>query len=244
MKPLIGVTTSVTSDGSTTVGQAYLKAVLTAGGIPVVLPNLTNEEDAARLAASIDGLLLTGGGDIDPTLFNEEPKLGLGDITPERDCFEMLMIEKMLEANKPVLAICRGIQILSIACGGDMFQDIYRQHENKDNLLQHQQHAPRYHASHFVDVPAQSLLGRVTGAERFKVNSYHHQAVRRIPDGFRTAATASDGVIEAIESERHAFVLGVQWHPEGLLEKDDPASLRIFKAFVAAGVKTANPTRV
>lgn len=235
MKPIIGITSYIGNNGATAVGDAYIKAVVKAGGTPIVLPNLTTEDDIDRLAALIDGLLVTGGGDIDPTLFNEEPQLGLGEITPERDTFEMLLIPKMLKADKPVLGICRGIQILAIATGGDMYQDVYSQISDR-TLLQHQQNAARGHASHFVTVKEGSHLNQIAGEKRFKVNSFHHQTVRNVGEGFQVTATSSDGLVEAIESTQHRFVVGVQWHPEGLLENNDAISAKIFEAFVKAGV--------
>jgi putative glutamine amidotransferase len=235
MKPIIGITSSVGKNESTTVAAAYVNAVVKSGGTPIVLPNLTNEEDVERLANLIDGLLVTGGGDIDPTLFNEEPHLGLGEITPDRDTFEMAIIPKMLVANKPILGICRGIQILAIATGGDMYQDVYSQIPDR-TLLQHQQQAPRSYASHFVTVTDQSLLQKIVGATKFKVNSFHHQTVRNPGKGFLVTAVSSDGLVEAIESTEHRFAVGVQWHPECLLEKDDTISQKIFGAFVKAAI--------
>lgn len=178
------------------------------------------------------GCCLLAGGDIDPTLFGEEPHQKLGSICPERDVFEISMIQKVLARNKPILAICRGCQILSIALGGDMYQDIFSQMGVP--LLQHGQKAPRWHATHFVNIKRDSLLHRVTGMQNFKVNSYHHQAVRKMPENFEVCAEASDGVIEAFESKKHRFALGVQWHPECMTQKNDDPSKAIFDAFVKA----------
>ena len=208
-----------------------IQAVTAFGGVPIVLPNL-NEDEVDAIASMLDGLLLTGGGDIDPTLFGEEPHVGLGSITPERDFFEIRLIQKMLELNKPILGICRGAQILNIAVGGDMFQDIYSQNER--TLLQHDQQAPRWHASHFVDVTKDTLLYQIAQTNRFKVNSYHHQANRKVPAGFQVSAVSSDGIIEAIESTVHEFVLGVQWHPETMLMKKDTISEKMIRAFITA----------
>jgi putative glutamine amidotransferase len=189
-----------------------------------------DKEALREMAERMDGLLLTGGGDIDPTLFGEEPLPGLGSITPERDTLEIALIGHMLKANKPIFAICRGCQILNIAAGGDMYQDLYTQ---RDNLLQHTQHAPRSHTSHTLEVVEDSLLHRISGEVSFKVNSFHHQAVRNLAPGFVVSAAAKDGVIEAFESRNHTFVLGVQWHPEFMAEKDE-VSQRLFNTFVAA----------
>ncbi|MGV3487506.1 MAG: gamma-glutamyl-gamma-aminobutyrate hydrolase family protein [Tuberibacillus sp.] len=242
MKPLIGITSSIGKSGEASVADAYVKAVEKSGGIPVILPNITSEEGIEKLAATIDGLLVTGGGDIDPTLFNEEPLPGLGEITPERDAFELSIIPKMLEARKPILGICRGIQILAIAAGGDMYQDVYSQNSDRP-LLQHQQHAPRSHGSHFVTVENNSLLHQIMGEERFKVNSFHHQTVRRPGNGFRVTAVASDGLVEAIECIDHPFAVGVQWHPECLLETNDAYSMKLFAAFIRGCFHTGSVPR-
>lgn len=231
MKPIIGVTSNL-DDTQLSVSMDNIHSLLNAGAIPIVLPNLLEDGKIEKLAEEMDGLLLTGGGDIDPTLFGEEPHQNLGSICPERDTFELSIIQKMLALDKPILAICRGSQILSIAAGGDMYQDIYFQMGVP--LLQHAQKAPRWHASHFVNVKRNSLLHRATGERSFKVNSYHHQAVRKMPENFEVCAEANDGVIEAFESNKHSFVLGVQWHPECMTQKNDHPSIAIFEAFIKA----------
>ena len=230
MNPVIGVSSNLKGE-VLSVSTANIHAIARFGGVPIVLPNL-QDDGVDAIAEMIDGLLLTGGGDIDPTLFGEEPHPRLGNIVPERDAFEIQLVQKMLEKNKPILGICRGAQILSIAAGGDMYQDIYAQ--SSEQLLQHDQQAPNWHASHFVHVTKGSILSDVAGVEKFKVNSFHHQAVRNIPNGFIVSGIASDGIIEAFESENHSFVMGIQWHPESLLLKDDLVSAAIFKRFIDA----------
>lgn len=231
MKPLIGVTSSMEiNEENHFVTTDNTNAVTQAGGIPFILPNLVKEEVIIQIANTIDGLYATGGYDIDPTLFGEEPHPNLGTIIPARDAFETLLIKKMLEMDKPVLAICRGCQILNIAVGGDMYQDIYSQLDS--DLLQHQQKAPKAHGSHFVTIMNDSLMNRLTGEEMLKVNSMHHQANRKVIDPFQISGKANDGIVEAIESKEHSFVLGLQWHPEKMVGSGDEASLKIFKGFV------------
>jgi putative glutamine amidotransferase len=232
MKPIIGVTSSYTDERTLQTSYDNIKSVTQAGGIPVVLPNLTDPEEINELAGSLDGVLVTGGGDIDPTLFGEEPHPELGLIHPDRDTFETDLLKRCLDSNKPVLAVCRGCQILNIAAGGDMYQDIYSQTDRE--LLQHTQRAPRSHASHFVEVEQDSLLYKITKLSKFKVNSFHHQALRDMADGFRVTAVSGDRVIEAFESTAHSFVIGVQWHPECMTEKGDLPSVQLFSAFVKA----------
>lgn len=233
MNPVIGVSSNLNGE-VLSVSTANVHAVARFGGVPIVLPNLL-EAEVEVIASMLDGLLLTGGGDIDPTLFGEEPHPRLGSIVPERDAFEVQLIQKMLEKNKPILGICRGAQILSIAAGGDMYQDIYSQ--SSEQLLQHDQQAPNWHATHFVHVTKGSILHDAAGVEEFKVNSFHHQAVRHIPNGFSVSGIASDGIIEAFESGNHSFVMGIQWHPESLLMKDDLVSAAIFERFIEACAK-------
>lgn len=234
MKPIIGITASMELSGTEyKAHNDYVETVIRMGGIPVILPYLTDAIDVEEMVKKIDGLYATGGYDIDPTLFNEEPHPDLGTIIPERDKFEVILIKEMLKVKKPILAVCRGCQILNIVVGGDMYQDIYTQIDHP--LIQHQQKAPSGHGSHFVDVEKKSLLYRLTGKERFKVNSRHHQANRDVTEPLLISGRSSDGVIEAIESKEHAFVLGLQWHPENMLiEQDDETSIKIFTGFIDA----------
>lgn len=229
MKPVIGITTDVEKNDKHVLNNTYVKAVIRAGGLPIILP-VGAEEDVKQFAGLIDGLLLTGGGDIDPTIFGEEPHLRLGDVDPARDAVELDLFKEVLALNKPILGVCRGLQIMNIALGGNMYQDIYAQKEG--DLLQHIQKAPNSHGSHFVQVEKESLLESITKTSQIKVNSYHHQAVKDVPKPLIISGVASDGVIEAIESTAHTFVLGVQWHPEALAQKEDAVSLRIFDAFI------------
>lgn len=215
-----------------TVSLDNAHAILRAGGIPVMLPYLESELDIDEIVKTIDGLYLTGGDDIDPTLFGEEPLPNLGVIIPNRDAFELKLIEKFLSLDKPILAVCRGCQILNIAVGGDMYQDIGSQ--VKEQILQHQQRAPKSHGSHYVDVPEGTLLHQISGSTRFKVNSRHHQANRNVPSPFRVSGVSSDGIVEAIESETHTFVLGVQWHPENMVVAGDEPSQKVYEKFIKA----------
>lgn len=233
MKPIIGVTTSMEIDQSHyTVTHRNIKAISHAGGIPLMLPYLLEDDDINQIANEIDGLYATGGYDIDPTFFGEEPIPELGTIIPGRDQFEMALIKKLLELGKPILGVCRGCQILNIAAGGDMYQDIYAQADTE--LLQHTQKAPMEHGSHFVKVLKGSLLYQLTGSEKIRINSWHHQANRNVPNSFQISGKANDGIIEAIESKNHPFVLGLQWHPEAMM---DGISLGIYQNFIKAAEK-------
>jgi putative glutamine amidotransferase len=179
----------------------------------------------------IDGLVLSGGSDVDPHYFGEEPHPKIGNITPERDKTEFLLTKAMLKRNKPILAICRGIQILNVAAGGKLYQDIASQYEGE--LIQHSQKAPRSYLAHSVQVTPGSLLAKSAGSESFRVNTFHHQAVSTVAPGFEVTAVASDGIIEGIESADYHFALGVQWHPESSYD-EDIISRNIFAAFIKA----------
>ncbi|MGQ9754556.1 MAG: gamma-glutamyl-gamma-aminobutyrate hydrolase family protein [Desulfotomaculales bacterium] len=231
MLPVIGITCA--QDGET--GRAYLNrpyyaAVERAGGLPVLLPPLGSVDGARAVLALLDGLLLSGGGDLDPVYFGEEPRPGTGEVAPERDAFEMALTRMALDAGLPVLGICRGLQVLNVAAGGSIWQDLG---ESGPNLLKHMQDAPRWHPTHAIDVAAGSRLAGILGARHVRVNSLHHQAVREAAGGFEVVARAGDGVIEALEGKGLAFVLGVQFHPEWLWERQ-PVFLNLFVALVEA----------
>ncbi|GER65839.1 gamma-glutamyl-gamma-aminobutyrate hydrolase family protein [Weizmannia acidilactici] len=230
MKPVIGVTCSV-NHKSHYLADDYVLAIRYAGGVPVLLP-VGGEEDIPLLLSKVDGILLSGGGDIDPFWFGEEPVPGLGEIEPGRDAFEIKLCRQVLIKDMPLLAICRGMQVLTVAAGGDMFQDIYSQMDAK--LLQHRQQAARTHLSHTVKLSPGSLLEKLAGCHFIKVNSFHHQAVRTVPKPFEVCGRASDGIIEAVENCAARFAIGVQWHPEALIGKNDLVSKNIFSAFIRA----------
>lgn len=231
MKPLIGISATEEKTGES-IGNDAIKAIVQAGGIPIVLTNFALEEDIRTIVDRIDGLFLTGGHDIDPTYFDEEPIPKLGTVTPTRDQFELAIAKKALEVNKPILGVCRGSQILSVATGGDLYQDIYTQIDG--DLLQHVQKAPSAHGTHFIEITEGSLLHQLTGETKMKVNSRHHQAARKTVGPMTVSAKASDGIIEAIESSTHAFVLGTQWHPENTAVAQEKQSQAIFSGFINA----------
>ncbi len=227
--PIIGLTPSIQSvDRSIYVYAEYLKAVHRAGGIPVVLSPWP--PDGLEVLRRIDGLLLTGGHDVDPALFGEEPEEGLGEITPERDVLEMSLTRAALDMDMPILAICRGIQVLNVAAGGTLYQDIRRQ---VPGAKKHRQDAPRWYPTHEVRLRDGTRIASAACASSIRVNSFHHQAVRELGENMLMTGEARDGIIEAIESAVHRFVVGVQWHPEMMYETDGVARA-LFSAFVAA----------
>ncbi len=229
MKPIIGITMDMGKDDKQFLKNAYIEAVIRAGGLPFLIPAGVADE-AVQVVERIDGLLLSGGDDIDPLLFGEEPHPDLGTVTPARDVIELAIVRQTLACDKPILGICRGLQLLNVAVGGTIYQDMYCQHQGA--ILQHRQKAPDDHPSHYVQLQKEGFLKEMAGGDRILVNSFHHQAVKDVPDPFIVTGVASDQTIEAIESTKHRFVLGVQWHPELMGKSGDPLSLQIFKRFI------------
>ncbi|MFS0574684.1 gamma-glutamyl-gamma-aminobutyrate hydrolase family protein [Sporosarcina sp. 179-K 3D1 HS] len=234
MKPVIGLTSNMNADGKHEIDPEYMAAIVQAGGLPIIIP-ADIEADVGQMAELLDGLLLTGGKDINPMYYEEEPHPRLGEVSPVRDRTEIALVQQMVSQEKPVLGICRGIQLLNVACGGDLFQDIECQIDRP--VLQHAQKAPRTHPSHTVKIEKGSLLEGMVDCGRIQVNSFHHQAVKRVAATLRISAFANDGVVEAIEGRAEQFVLGVQWHPERLAAAGDAPSLQIFNSFIQACLK-------
>lgn len=231
MQPVIGITCSFDQHLERyCLAQEYVRSVEAAGGIPVALPALKNISLVPRHLAWVDGLLLSGGADVDPAFFNEEPWPWTGEITPERDWYEIELVSRALAGSMPILAICRGMQVLNIAAGGSIHQDIGR---GIRKTLKHSQQAPRWYPTHRVDIEPGTKLAAVFQTESLRVNSFHHQAVKNPAPGFTVAARSSDGVIEAIEATGEGFALGVQFHPECMWERDIKF-LELFKALVKA----------
>ncbi|MFZ5631948.1 MAG: gamma-glutamyl-gamma-aminobutyrate hydrolase family protein [Bacillota bacterium] len=235
VKPLIGITCAWDEDkGRVYLGGMYIKAVQAGGGVPLPLAGAADEGSLDRIAGVIDGLILSGGPDVDPVFFGEEPLPGSQEICPGRDAFEIAMAGRALAANMPVLGICRGMQVLNIAAGGDIYQDIYSQLNNR--LIKHFQQAPRWHPTHEIVIRPGTVLASILGPEAVRVNSFHHQAVRKVAPGFMVSAQSADGVIEALESPDFRFALGIQCHPETLWERR-PLFLNLFKKLVEAAKK-------
>lgn len=235
MQPLIGISCSYEQkENRYLLAEAYVEAVLAAGGLPVILPGSGSIKKAAPYLRAVKGLVLAGGGDIDPAYFDEEPHPNLGEITPSRDRFEIMLVKSALWLNKPVLGICRGIQILNVACGGSVIQHIPAVVKKP---IKHSQAAPRDYATHRVFVDKSSRLAQILKSSVVRVNSFHHQAVGNPALGFNVSAVSNDGIIEAIEHPKYRFVLGVQWHPECMVVKDT-ASRLLFKAFVEEAGKS------
>ena len=230
-QPIIGITTNFT-EGDATLRDVYYKQIVKAGGTPVLIPPVADKEVLVNTLTHLDGLLLTGGGDINPLWMGEEPSTHLHNINAERDLAELMLTRLAFNRQIPILGICRGIQTLAVALGGTVQQDIYEDYLRTDEAvgkklskdkvvttlhsatLKHSQDADRGEATHSVTLEKGSILRALYKEERIFVNSFHHQAVKTVGDRFRATAFSPDGVIEAIESREFKSVMGVQWHPE------------------------------
>ena len=245
-KPLIGVTCFSTSWSDwvqnapglylDAVFRGYSRGVEFAGGIPVLIPVHKDTETARSLVPRLDGLLLTGGPDVCPRFFGEEPMVGIREMDVERDRTELALVRHAEKRGMPILGICRGIQLIAVAFGGTIYQDIFSQ---VPGCLDHYQKAPKGMNTHRVKVTKTSKLLEMVKTETVWVNSHYHQAVNQLPDGFIISATAGDGIVEAIERVDYPFLMGVQWHAEGTWMQEE-TSQRILTRFVkAAGVMMA-----
>lgn len=224
--PLIAVTATVRPvEGVPRVrlNAAYLQAVERAGGLPVVVAPLASIAEAGRIIDAVDALLLTGGEDVDPARYDQPPHPKLDRVSPERDATELALVLAAQRRALPTLAICRGIQLLNVAFGGSLVQDIPSQ---RPDSLPHDPDGPRDRRVHEVQVEPGSRLASLLGATSLRVNSMHHQAVDEVADGLRATAWAPDGLIEGLEwAGRDWWAVAVQWHPEEL-EGTDTALFR------------------
>jgi putative glutamine amidotransferase len=239
-RPIIGCATfqrEVSDRHNYPVGlmPSYIEAVRQAGGIPVLLPLLLDEKEMQAALARVDGVIIPGGGDVEPHRYNGIQHESLGGLDPRRDEFEINLVRCTVETEKPVLAICRGMQVFNIALGGTLWEDVFSmmpaaiKHDYYPNL-------PRNLLPHDVEVEPDSCLAYYLQSNRVKVNSLHHQGVRDLASGVRATAVAPDGLVEAIEVPGHPYAIGVQWHPECLVD-DDPAMLRLFEGLVETAAR-------
>ena len=227
-KPRIGIPPYFNYDsGEEYMPEGYLRAAECVRGELVTIHYDTPLEEIPALARSLDGLILSGGVDVDPHCYGQEPSPLCGRINPVRDRLELVLLKEVLGSSLPILAICRGIQILNVAMGGTLIQDIPSAFPG----AVHEQRNGRLSMSHRVRLaPGGFLSGLCGGADSLLTNSFHHQAVDRLAEGLRPEAWAEEGFLEACRGEGAQWILGVQWHPE-ITQKTDPASLEIFKAF-------------
>ncbi len=243
MKPLIGITCNYTPESTVGIitgfglsGQhwhmlsnEYILAIEKAGGIPVIVPMCDDIQTGMDLVARLDGILISGGNDVDPCLYGELITKETGNLSPRRDQIEMNVVQYVIKKlNIPILGICRGIQLINVAFGGTIYQDLEKSGYREHFLAR----VPMNHYVHTVNLVENSLIQRIIGSTNLKVNSYHHQAVKKVADGFVATAFSEEGVIEVIEMPGDRYVLGIQWHPEMLF--DCGINQQIFRSFVSS----------
>ncbi len=236
MNPLVAVTTTVLEKGGTygrpqvVLYTSYMRVLDGIGLAPVLLTPAHSPVSLQALLKACHGLVLTGGEDVDPRRYGEDPIEALGSVLPERDAMETAALTMALERDLPVLGICRGCQVLNVFYGGTLYQDLPTQLPAAGT---HEQDAPWGERAHGVRVEPGSRLDEIVGGQDLRINSFHHQAIKDLGHGLEVAAVADDGVIEAVEAEDRSWVIGVQWHPERheATAPDSDPDRRLFGAF-------------
>lgn len=214
------------------IGERYVRAVEGAGGIPLLIALSEDAEVLDRLYGLCGGLLFAGGGDVEPRHFGAEPHPNLGTVEPLRDQVELALARRALDERKPMLGICRGVQLLNVALGGTLYQDIPAELDGAADHYASSKLPDRSHAAHAIDLAGDSWLAERLGAATIEVNTFHHQALKEIAPGLRVVGRAPDGVVEAVEGTGAGFIVGVQCHPEELWDRADPRWARVFRMFI------------
>ncbi|WP_339064673.1 gamma-glutamyl-gamma-aminobutyrate hydrolase family protein [Fusobacterium animalis] len=239
-RPIIGISSSVIVDEAGSfagykrayVNKDYVDAVVRAGGVPLIIPFTTDKEVIISQAQLIDGLILSGGHDISPYNYGQEPSQKIGETFPERDTYEIILLEESKKRNIPILGICRGFQLINVAAGGTLYQDLSL---IPGNILKHNQVSNPTLKTHKVEIKENSFISSIFGKETM-VNSFHHQVINKVANDFIVVAKASDGVVEAIEHKTYKFLVAVQWHPEMLAVNCEKAR-ELFSKFVEEAKK-------
>ena len=236
-RPMIGLTATTCPHPRSgapmeALNRRYIEAIYDAGGIPVLIPTNLPSEAATALLARLDGLLLTGGGDIDPDQYGGEAHEAVHEVLPARDAMELALTKIAVAEGIPFLGVCRGLQVVNVALGGTLYQDLPSQYHRP---LKHSRDAvtERTLLTHTVKIAEDSRVRRLLGAEEIKVNSLHHQGIRALAEGLKPVAWSSDGLIEAVELPDHPFGVAVQWHPEWLY-REHPIHQALFRGLVDA----------
>ena len=236
-RPLIGIIGNRYLRANTTsilagIGEKYVHAIESAGGIPLIIQLTEDHAVLDRLYDLCAGLVFAGGEDVDPKHFGAERHPNLGTVVPLRDEVELVLARRALADGKPMLGICRGIQVLNVAFGGSLYQDIPAELAKTSDHYASRNLPDRTHSAHSIALAPDSWLAERLGADTIDVNTFHHQSLRDIAPGLRITGRAPDGVVEAVESTGECFILGVQCHPEELWEAAEPRWARMFAGFV------------
>lgn len=256
MKPIIGITSNYSTLDfhgiSTKIGTPkqewqlladdYIYSIEQAGGIPLILPVLRSHDDIALLLSKLDGLLLAGGSDVDPKYYNQEPKDGLGGLMPKRDYYEIELAKVAIrDTDLPILGICRGCQVLTVAQGGSLYQDT--RYQKATGVKHRWSESPKEAQVHQVNIEPHSTFMAIFQKARMGVNSFHHQSIEQLGKGFKATMLSDDKTIEGIEMKGERFVVGTQWHPEMMVEHDD-YYMKIFKELINRSQGDADSKRV
>lgn len=237
LKPIIGVTTLYDRQkDSMWMLPGYLDGIRLAGGIPLIIPIDLGDEDLERLYAVCNGFLLTGGQDIQPSLYGEADSGKCIEICEKRDSLDSWIFKRAYHDNKAILGICRGFQLINALLGGSLYQHLPSQW-NGQNIVSHSMNPPYHREHHLLHVVKDSFLHNLINSDTSGVNSYHHQGIKNLGKDLSVMAYASDGLIEAVECASKRFVIGVQWHPEYMLESDKN-SLLLFQALTGAAMQS------
>lgn len=212
------------------INEDYTKAIELAGGLPIIIPLSNNKELLKETLSLCDALLLTGGADINPFLYNEERTEKLGNIKPERDFYEKDLYLIAKEMKLPIFGICRGMQIINVLEGGSLYQDLSYKKCKENSYIEHLQKDNKNYPCHYVSLFENSYLYKIFNSKKIAVNSYHHQAVKKLASKFNLTAQSTDGVIEGFENKEEKIIC-IQWHPEKML--DNSKMLEIFKFFIS-----------
>lgn len=240
-RPVIGVSDASKDGKNAAVPRSYIDAVLQAGGVPVVMPMMYDEEKVLELLNTMDGIIFAGGGDFDPAYYNERPIPQMGKINVPRDEFEMKLVRLAAERSIPILGICRGLQLINIAFGGSLYQDLPAQYY--DRSIRHRQTQPSSESSHAVYVEDNTIFSTIVKERMLMVNSSHHQAIKKVAQGFRVAGKSPDEIVEVIEKvDGDNWILGVQFHPEARV-MEDYTMRRIFQCFIDEAGSLEKPDR-
>ncbi len=227
-RPLIGISTNIDSK-RIAVNTAYVQSVILSGGIPYMIPVTDNVEVLRQIVSRLDGIVFTGGEDIQPHYYGDTPHDKLEEVSPARDTFELMLMKMATDRNIPTLGICRGLQLMNIAFGGTLYQDLPSQHPSTIN---HRQENPGTIPTHTVSVVKGSKLAEVIKQEELQVNTFHHQAIKKLAPGFKAVAWSPDSVIEAIEAYPVRSIMGVQFHPEIFTAAGDTTMCRLFRFLI------------
>ena len=233
-QPLIGISTYHSIIRDSGVHNTYVNAVIRAGGLPVLIPMTTDAAVLNQLISRLDGMILTGGDDVDPAYYNEAAIAQLGAVDPPRDEYDLTIIKLAADKRLPILGICRGAQLINVAFGGTLYQDLPTQYPSS---IVHSQKEENDIGTHLISIEKGSLLNRILPDSTYCVNSFHHQAIKEVAPGFKVTAYAPDHVVEGIETSARRNIIAVQFHPECLIMGKDSTTLCLFQNLVDRAIR-------